>query len=121
MKELTHKEFSKLHKEGKIEVGVRKYESIKLALSPLASKYNKPAVRFWFYLAGLLFIILPIPLWIFKGFFYGLGSFVLGMMVYRANKESTAQFVINNMLEDEKFYNFVMSHKDLVIINKIEK
>jgi len=49
---------------------------------------------------------------------YALGSIVIGLMVHRAARKSASQFVLQNMLESEDFWNYVLLHKGAVILSK---
>ena len=50
-----------------------------------------------------------------KGIVYGIGTLVLSAFVGSATKKSAVDFVIQNALDDEKFFQFAVESKTVVI------
>ncbi len=114
---ITHTEFVKTYKAGKISVRFDQHVANHLVESPLADKHNKPAHYFWTYSAFGLSFIIPIVL-LFINWLYSVGSFILGRMIWTATKNSAADFAINNMLDDEKFYEYTIKQPGVTIVDK---
>lgn len=116
--EINYQNFLEDYKNNKITVLVDKTKAGRFIISQLANKRFKPAHYFWTWVAFLLIFILPIVL-LFEFWFYSIVSLVAGIWIYGAAKTSASQFVLENMLEDEKFFEFVMENNGAIIhINK---
>lgn len=114
---ITHKEFVESYKKGELFVSVDKWRAGDFVLSELASKYNKPAYLFW----SLLGIILAVPLaiiFLFINWFYSIISFFLGILIIGATRKSACQFVLQNMLDDEFFWGYIITNKGAIIRDK---
>ncbi len=111
---LDHKEFVDGYKHNRLLVYVNKSRAGSFVLSPLADKHNKPAHIFWAG-AGVL-LVFPIPLiLLFINWIYSVGSIAVGLMVIKATRKSATEFVLQNMIEDEKFWNYVVRQGGVVI------
>jgi hypothetical protein len=118
VKTIDHKTFVELYKRDNIDVWVNKSKAGDFVLSKFANKYNKPAYLFWKWTGRLLVFPLPLIFWIVFGWIHAVGSLVLGLMIESANQRSAEQFVLQNMLEDENFWNWVMLHNGAIIKDK---
>lgn len=117
MKTLNHQQFIEQYKSGEITVLVNKNKAGDFVLSKFADKYNKPAHLFWTWLG----IIIGIPLTIVLLFIYwpyAVASFILGAIINGAARKTAAQFVLENMLESEEFWNYVLLHRGAEIVDK---
>jgi len=117
MKTLTHQQFIEQYKLGEITVLVNKNRAGDFVLSKFADKYNKPAHLFWTWLG----IVSAIPLTIVLLFFYwpyAIISFIAGIIINNASRETAGQFVLQNMIESEEFWHYVLLHKGAKIIDK---
>jgi len=112
---MEHSDFVKRFIDKDIRVYIDSIKSGDLVLSRFANKYNKPAHLFWSWIAIMLVLIAPIVLWLLFSWFWAIISFILGLFVASANMKSSNQFVIENMLEDEIFYDYVMYQKKVKV------
>jgi len=117
MKTLTHQQFIEQYKSGEISVLVNKNRAGDFVLSKFADKYNKPAHLFWTWLGIIIGIPLTIVL-LFVRWPYAIASFIVGAMINGAARKTAAQFVLQNMLESEEFWNYVLLHKGAEIVDK---
>jgi len=115
---LTHEEFVEKYKAGNFTVHVNKWRAGDFVLSKFADKHNKPAYLFWTWAGIILTFPLPILLLFFTSWIHSLGSFILGLLINKAARESACQFVLQNMLEDENFWNYVLLHGGAKIKDK---
>jgi len=113
-KQISYEEFLRGYKENKIIVKVNRMTAGKFIESEIAGKRFKPAHYFWTYASFFLIFIFPIIL-IFKFWFYSVLSILGGISLYSSTKKSAIEFVIENMLEDEKFWRFAVENKGAVL------
>ena len=114
----THNEFVERWKAGDLTVSVNKWRAGDFVLSKYADKHNKPAYLFWSW-TGIIFAIpLPIALFFLTSWIHSIGSFILGLIVIRATRESACEFILQNILEDEDFWNYVLLHGGVKIKDK---
>lgn len=106
---ITHQEFVNGYEAGKINVSINKSKAGDFVLSDFADKHNKPAHLFWSWSGILLTIPLPIIL-IFINWHYSIISFILGLIIVSASRKSASQFVLQNILGDESFFEYVLLH-----------
>ncbi len=114
---ITYQEFLKKHKRGEVEIFVNKNKAGHFVLSEYASRYNKPAHQFWTWAGIVLVLPLPIVL-LFINWPVAIPVFVFGLMVSSGARKSAIQFVIQNMLDDEKFWHYVLLNKGAILRNK---
>ncbi len=117
-KTISYQKFLERYKAGEIAVLVDKSKVGDFVLSEFADKHNKPAHLFWTWLGILLVFPTPIVLWFLFSWIHALGSFVLGLMINSAARKSASQFVLQNMLENEDFWDYVLLHKGAIIQDK---
>ncbi len=117
-KRVTYHQFLEGYKAGEIMVLVDKTKAGDFVMSELADKRNKPANLFWTWAGLIVMIPLPIILWIYQGWVYALGSFVLGSMINNAARKSAGEFVLENMLKDKRFWDYVLLHNGAVMQDK---
>jgi hypothetical protein len=115
---ISFQEFVAGYNSHKFTVLVDNSKAGDFVLSQFADKHNKPAHLFFSWLAIALIIPAPIVLWIFYGWIFALGSFILGLAIRSAAKKSAVQFVMRNMLENEDFWEYVLLHKGAEIQDK---
>lgn len=114
---ISHKDFIDKYKSGQLIVRVNKNMVGDLVMSPLADVHNKPAHLFWSW--GGLILAIPVTLvLIFVNWVYALISLIVGFLIINAAKESATQFVLQNMLEDEDFWVYVLAQGGALIDDK---
>ncbi len=109
-KSITHEEFAREYKAGNILVYVDPIKAGDFVLSDFAKPENKPAHLFWTWAGIILIVPLPIVLLFIKWPLAPL-SFILGIVVHQAARKSAGQFVIQNMVENEDFWDYILMHK----------
>jgi hypothetical protein len=106
---ITHQEFVEHYKKGLLNVHINKSMAGDLVLSKFGDKHNKPAHLFWSWTGIILTFVVPIVL-LFVNWIYSILSFIFGLMVIRASRKSAEQFVMQNMIENEDFWNYTLLH-----------
>lgn len=116
-KMISHDTFVKGCKTGEYLVYINKNKAGDFVMSKVADKHNKPAHIFWTWTGIILFLPLPIIL-LFFSWAYSTVSFVLGLMIVSSSRKSAEQFVMQNMLDDKNFWEYVLMYKGAKIENK---
>jgi hypothetical protein len=103
IKYLSHEEFVNEYKNGNLRLLINK--RLEHALySPFLDRFEVLAYVFWDYISiALVFIVPIILLFLKKSWIYILGSFFMGIIIYKANRKSLEDCVLENMLRNEKF------------------
>lgn len=117
-KTISYQQFLEAYKAGEITVLVNSSKAGDFVMSKFGDKHNKPAHLFWTWLSILLIFPAPIILWVLLGWVHALGSFVLGLMISAVARRSASQFVLQNMIENEDFWDYVLLHKGAIIQDK---
>jgi len=114
---MTHDEFIKAYKNQTIIVKVHKNMAMRLMDYPGIKKTNRAAHLFW---TWVWFLSIPaaIACFIFFRWWVGLIVLLVGFALPRAIKDSATEFVIEQALEDERFYNLAVELKALLIEEK---
>ena len=107
---ITHRQFKEGYATGDILVSINESKAGDFVMSSFGDKYNKPAHLFFTWLGILLAVPFPIFLWLYFGWGYALGSFLLGFMVNKAARKSASQFCLYNMIENEDFWDYILLH-----------
>lgn len=115
---ITYQQFLESYKTGDITVLVNNSKAGDFVMSKFGDKYNKPAHLFWTWLGILLIFPSPVIFWILFGWIYALSFFILGLMINKAARKSASQFVLQNMIENEDFWDYVLLHKGAIIQDK---
>lgn len=115
---INYQQFLEGYKAGEVTVLVNKSKAGDFVMSKFGDKHNKPAHLFFTWLGILLIFPSPIVFWILFGWIYALGSFLLGLMINKAARKSASQFVLQNMIEGEDFWDYVLLHKGAIIQDK---
>jgi hypothetical protein len=115
---INFQEFVAEYNSHKYTVLVDNAKAGDFVLSEFADKHNKPAHIIYSWLAIALLIPVPITLWILYGWIWAIASFLLGLLVKSAVKKTAVQFVMQNMLENEDFWEYVLLHKGAEIQDK---
>lgn len=115
---INYQQFLERYKTGELIVLVNKSKAGNFVMSKFGDKHNKPAHLFWTWLSIIMIVPLPIIFLIFKGWIFALSSFVFGLMINRAARRSASQFVLQNMIESEDFWDYVLLHKGAIIQDK---
>lgn len=117
MDNITHKEFVEGYESGRFSVAVNKNTAGDFVLSNFADKHNKPAHYFWSWLGILLVLPIPIVLLYFS-WIYSLVSFISGLIISSAARKSAGQFVLQNMLNNEDFFEYVLLHQGAIVTDE---
>lgn len=115
---INYQQFLEGYKTGEFTVLVDKSKAGDFVMSKFGDKHNKPAHLFWTWLGILLIFPAPIIFWILFGWVYAVGSFILGLTISSAARKSALQFVLQNMIENEDFWDYVLLHKGAIIQDK---
>ena len=107
---MTYTEFVKRYRKGELSVQINKTRAGDFVLSEFADKHNKPAHYFWSWTGTIVTVLAPIVLLLIFSWKWALLSFIIGIIIVKATSKSASQFVLNNMLEDETFYSYVLIH-----------
>ena len=117
MQKLTHKEFVEKYKSGSLTVLIDDMKAGDFVLSQYASKYNKPAHQFWTWTGLILTFIVPLGLlavhWVLSLLCAGIGYAII-----KSARKSAQEFVLENMLEDEIFWAYVLIYDGAIIKDK---
>ena len=113
---MTYDEFVKAYKSGRITVAVNRSLALRSMESPYVAKRYKVAHHFW---TWVWFLSIPtgIILWIFIKWWIGLAVIVVGFLLPRAIKQTDMEFVLEQALEDEVFYDYAIKAGLLKIHN----
>ena len=114
-------QFLQGYQTGEFEVLINKSKAGDFVMSKFGDKHNKPAHLFFTWLSIILIVPLPIILLIFYGWINAVGTFIIGLMINKAARKSASQFVLQNMLDSEDFWNYVILHKGAIIHDKSGK
>jgi hypothetical protein len=117
MNTITHKEFIEGYAARKFSVLINKNKAGDFILSKLADKHNKPAYYFWSWLGIIMVLPASIGLFIIS-WKYSIFSFICGLFIITASKKSSTQFVLQNMIDDEDFFEYVLLHQGAKIIGE---
>lgn len=117
MKTINHQQFVSSYKQNKITVGINKSMAGGFVLSDFADKHNKPAHYFWKYTGLIITLVLPIVLF-FYSWIVSLASFACGISIIVASKKADEQFVLENMVRNEDFFEYVLLHGGAKIYNE---
>lgn len=116
-KVITHRDFIDGYKKGELLVYINKNKAGDFVLSEFSKKENKLAHNFW----TLLGIILLIPvtiIFLFINWRYAVISFIAGWIVNSAARKSATDFVLENMIGNEDFWDYVLLHSGANITDK---
>lgn len=114
---ITHEDFVRGYKGGEYFVYINKNKAGDFVMSKVADKHNKPAHIFWSWTGIILVFPLPIIL-LFLSWIYSIVSFILGLMIVSSSRKSAEQFVMQNMIDDKNFWEYVLMYKGAKIENK---
>lgn len=108
---MTYDEFVKNYHDNKIEVIVNRTKAAKILHSEWANKgYNYST-----FAIDIIVTLLMFPATVYLLFFFSWKiatvCFALSIIIGRANQKTTIQYVLTNMLEDSKFYDYCRNHK----------
>lgn len=115
IKLINYQQFLDSYKTGEVTVLVNNSRAGDFVMSKFGDKHNKPAHLFFTWLGIILIVPLPIILLIVYGWIHAVGSFIIGLVINSAARKSASQFVLQNMLESEDFWDYVLLHKGAII------
>jgi len=115
---IDYQQFLQGYKTGEFTVLVNQATAGDFVMSKFGDKHNKPAHIFWTLLGVILTFLLPIILLVFQNWIYAIASFVLGLSIRSAARKSERQFVLQNMMESEDFWDYILLHKGAEIKDK---
>lgn len=111
---VTHEKFVEGYQKGKYLVYVNKYKAGDFVMSKPADKHNKPAHLFWTW-AGIL-LVFPVSLILLFSFLWlSLLLFFIGIFIINSSRKSAEQFVIQNMVDDKYFWEYVLMYNGAII------
>ena len=117
---INYQKFLERYKAGEIIVLINNSKAGDFVMSKFGNKHNKPAHLFFTWLGIILTVPLSIILLIFYGWIHAVGSFIIGLTINSSARKSASQFVLQNMLESEDFWDYVLLHKGVIIQDKKE-
>jgi len=106
---ITHSEFVEGYKQRKYLVYVAKNKAGDFVMSEYGQRRYSLAHQFWSWLGIISTWLLPIGL-LFISWIYALISFLLGLVITSAARKSAQEFVLQNMLESEDFWDYALLH-----------
>ena len=106
---ITHQEFVDRYGSGGLTVMVSKWRAGDFIMSSYANRRYKAAHVFWTCLGVIVAIPLSIVLLFFRWYIAPI-SFVVGLIIVSAARRTAGQFVMQNMLESEDFWDYVLVH-----------
>ena len=114
---MDHSEFVQRWREGSLKVAIPD-ALIRAAMRhpTIIPKARRVAYVFWDIISSLLLLAI-IPLWIWMGWIWGVGSLVLMYFVFSGNKQSGKEFILETIIED---WNAYLVLKDLLQIVPVE-
>lgn len=116
MAEITHEQFRYGYTSGSFRIHVDMNRAGDFVMSQFGSKSRSIAHQFWTWTGLLLFAPATIVLLIFD-WRLAIISFFMGMLINSAARKSAAQFVLENMLESEDFFVYVLLHGGATIFD----
>ena len=108
---LNYQQFLAGYNKGDFVVFVNKSKAGDFVLSEFAHKHNKPAHLFWTWLGIIMIIAIPIVLLFLRKWIYAAACVTIGIIINNAARKSACRFVLQNMLESEDFWDYVLLHK----------
>jgi len=112
---VNYQQFLEAYKTGEIMVLVNKSKAGDFIMSEFGDKNKKRAHVFWTWTGLAVMIPLAISLFIFKGWIYAVISFFVGVIINKAALKSAGEFVLENMCENEDFWDYVLMHKGAIM------
>lgn len=106
---VTHIGFVEGYKQGKYLVYIAKKKAGDFVMSEFGQRRYSLAHQFWSWTGIIRTWLLPIIL-LFVSWIYSLISLLLGFAITRAARKSAEGFVLQNMLESEDFWDYVLLH-----------
>jgi hypothetical protein len=117
MKYISHSDFVQLYNKGVLTVAINKSKAGDFVLSEHSDTRYKIAHNFWSWL-GLLLVVPAAAVLLFFNWVYAVASFISGLIIVSAARKSAAQFVLEQMIDNEDFWNYVLLHKGANIRDK---
>lgn len=102
---LSHSEFVKLHAEGAVSAGIDKSLALRLIDHPPRRYQAAHTIWSWIWMLSIPGSLLLSVFW--KWWAGPLALFVVPPMIFKATKESAAQFVLEHATDDEEFFDFL--------------
>ena len=116
-KPITHQSFVEGYKAGKYLVYIDKNRAGDFVLSKPADEHNRLAHLFWSWIGLIVTAPLTIVLF-FLSWWYSVVSLIVGLIIVRASRKSAEQFVMQNMLDDKNFWEYVLMYGGAKIKNE---
>lgn len=110
-KSISYQQFLEGYNAGELAVIVDRFKAGNFVLSEHADKKNKAAHLFWTWLGIIMVVPIPIVLIISHKWIFAICAFLLGLIITNAARKSAARFVLQNMLENENYWDYVLLHK----------
>lgn len=117
IKLISHDDFVKGYRTGEYSIFINKSKAGDFVMSKVADKHNKPTHVFWTWIGIILTFPLPIIL-LFFSWIYSIISFVFGLMIVSSSRKSAEQFVMQNMIDDKNFWEYMLMYKGAKMVNE---
>lgn len=114
MNYITHKVFVDLYNKGEVEVALNMNKAGDFVLSQYSEARYKLAHYFWTWL-GILCIPAGIIFFFIFKWYIALVTIIAGLIVMKATRKSSGKFVLEQMLANEEFWNYVLLHEGATI------
>ena len=110
MRYISHREFVSLYEQGQLTVSVDQFKAGDFILSPFSKNHYKYAHYFW-NLLGFILLIGGIASIFFINWTIALAAIIIGLVIISAVRKSAGTFVMEQMLDDEEFWDYILLHK----------
>jgi len=117
---MTHQEFVQGYKQGLVRARIHESAAMQLMNTTAVEKRYRYAHLFWSWV-WILTIPIGIVLIIWVNKWVGIGIIVLGIILPRVIKRSASEFVLEQTLADENFYNNLIESKILIVERSDQK
>jgi len=115
---INYQQFLEQYKTSEITISVNISKAGDFVMSKFGNKHKKLMHLFWTWSGILLIFPLPIIFWIFFSWGYVIGSLALGLIISKMARKNAPQFVLQNMIDSEDFWDYVLLHKGATIYDK---
>lgn len=119
LKNITHLTFKKEYNSNLLLIYINRKYINEFVTSQIANQNNKRAYIFYKRLSWVIIVLMPIILFL-KGLgLVSLSPILVGWFILSANDKSGKEFLIDNMLDDEKFWNYITLNKGAYVVDKV--
>jgi len=111
---MTHKEFVQGYKQGFVRAQIHESAAMQLMNTTAIEKRYQYAHVFWSWV-WILSIPMGIVLIIWVNKWIGIAIILVGLILPRAIKRTASEFVLEQAVKDENFYNVLIESKILIV------